>query len=173
MRKFMLALTVSGLALAVGSAVAGEVSYTSEDVVDFLLKSADVGATRGICVGTAQECSQQAKPAGFDVMVNFDLASSRLTPDALENLKQVATALADPRLSGAKFAIDGYTDASGSEGYNQTLSTARANAVADFLKSQGVPAERLVAVGNGESSPRVDDPYDPINRRVEMRINLN
>jgi outer membrane protein OmpA-like peptidoglycan-associated protein len=169
----MFALTVSGLALAAGAATAGDINYTSEDVVDFFLKSVDAGATRGICVGTAQECAQQARPAGFDVMVNFDLASARLTPDAVENLRQVASALADPRLSNARFAIDGYTDARGTETYNQTLSTERAQAVADFLVSQGVPPERLVAVGNGEDSPRTADPYDPVNRRVEMRINLN
>lgn len=173
MRRLMLALAVSGLALAAGAAVAGDVNYSSEDVVDFFLNSANVGVSRGICVGTAQECSQQAKPAGFDVMVNFDLASARLTPDAVENLKQVAGALADPRLSGARFAIDGYTDARGTDGYNQTLSSERAQAVAEFLVSQGVPAERLIAIGNGEASPRVADPYDPVNRRVEMRINLN
>jgi len=173
MRRLMFALAVSGLALASGAATAGDVSYTPDDVVAFFLDSANAGATRGICVGTAQECAQQAKPAGFDVMVNFDLASARLTPDAIENLKQVATALADPRLAGARFAIDGYTDARGSEDYNQVLSTERAKAVADFLVGQGVPPDRLVAIGNGESSPRVPDPYDPVNRRVEMRINLN
>jgi outer membrane protein OmpA-like peptidoglycan-associated protein len=173
MRKFILALAVSGLAIAAGAAYAGEAKYSSSDVVSALLKSADIGATRGICVGTAEECAQTAKPAGFDVMVNFELASATLTPDAVDNLKQVATALADPRLSGAKFAIEGYTDARGTDNFNQGLSTQRAQSVASYLMSQGVPAERLVAVGNGEASPRVPDPYDPVNRRVEMRINLN
>ena len=173
MRKMMLAMAVSGLAMLAGAAYAGDAKYTADDVVGALLKSADIGATRGICVGTAAECAQSAKPAGFDVMVNFELASATLTPDAVDNLKQVATALADPRLSGAKFAIEGYTDARGTEVYNQGLSTERAKSVASYLMSQGVPAERLVAVGNGEASPRVADPYDPVNRRVEMRINLN
>jgi outer membrane protein OmpA-like peptidoglycan-associated protein len=173
MRKIAVAAVVSGLAMLAGSALAGEARYSADDVVNALLKSADIGATRGICVGTAQECAQTARPAGFDVMVNFDLASANLTTDAKDNLKQVATALADPRLNGAKFAIEGYTDARGAPTYNMTLSEQRAASVAKFLESQGVPSDRLVAVGNGESSPRTADPYDPINRRVEMRINLN
>jgi outer membrane protein OmpA-like peptidoglycan-associated protein len=173
MRKMMLALTVSGLAMVAGAAIAAEARYSPDDVVSALLKSAEIGETRGLCVGTAEECNQSAKPAGFDVMVNFDLASANLTPDAVDNLKQVAAALADPRLSGAKFAIEGYTDARGTDVFNQNLSTERAKSVASYLMSQGVPAERLVAVGNGETSPRVPDAMDPINRRVEMRINLN
>jgi outer membrane protein OmpA-like peptidoglycan-associated protein len=172
MRKFVFALAVTGFALAGGSAYAAGEQYNSDEVVDFFLKSAQIGETRGICVGTAEECNQAAKPAGFDVMVNFDLNSAILTEDALENLKQVATALTDPRLSGARFAIEGYTDALGSEDYNLNLSSLRAKSVADFLKSQGVQEDRLVAVGLGEASPRVDDAFDPINRRVEMRINI-
>lgn len=172
MRKFVLAVaTVTGLALMGGSAMSAEL-YSSDEVVDFFLKSAEIGKTRGICVGTAEECAQAAKPAGFDVMVNFDLASATLTPEAIDNLKQVASALADPRLSTAKFAIEGYTDARGTPDYNQNLSSLRAQSVADFLRSQGVPDERLVAVGLGEAAPRVPDAYDPINRRVEMRINV-
>jgi outer membrane protein OmpA-like peptidoglycan-associated protein len=173
MRKILIAAVVSGLAMAAGSAFAGEARYSADDVVSALLKSANVGETRGICIGTAAECAQSARPAGFDVMVNFDLASANLTPEAKDNLRQVATALADPRLNGAKFAIEGYTDARGTQDYNQTLSVERAQSVAAFLEDQGVPAERLVAVGNGEASPRTADPYDPVNRRVEMRINLN
>jgi outer membrane protein OmpA-like peptidoglycan-associated protein len=171
MRKIMLAIAMSGIVAAAGPGFSAELKYTSNDVVDFMLKSV-AGATRGVCVGTAEECQQAARPKGFDVMVNFDLDSANLTPDAVQNLNQVATALTDPRLSGARFAIEGYTDARGSDAYNLTLSSERAKSVADFLIDHGVSPERLIAEGNGESSPRVPDPLDPINRRVEMRINL-
>lgn len=173
MRKILLALAISGLALASSGASAAEANFSSADVVDFMLKSAELGDTRGICVGTAEECGQTAAPAGFDVMVNFELNSDVLTPDAIVNLREVARALADPRLQDAKFAIEGHTDALGTEAYNDDLAQRRALSVAAFLTGEGVPAERLVAVGLGESTPRVDDPFAPINRRVEMRINLN
>lgn len=58
----------------------------------------------------------------------------------------------------------------GSDLYNQDLSQRRAQSVAAFLTANGVQPARLEAVGLGKSHPRVANPYDPINRRVEMRI---
>lgn len=173
MRKLIFATVLSGLCLAGSAALGAEAKYSSEDVIDFMLKQANLGAEHGLCVGTAEECAPAAKPAGFDVFVNFEFNSAVLTPDARTNLQQVASALEDPRLSGAKFQLDGYTDASGTESYNLTLSQRRAQAVADFLVQNGIDAQRLAAIGLGESNPRMPDPYDPLNRRVEMSMDLN
>ena len=52
------------------------------------------------------------------------------------------------------------------------LSEARAAAVTKFMTDQGIAEERLSAVGLGMSQPRVDDEFDPENRRVELRIDL-
>lgn len=173
MRHFLLAaVAVSGLAFSMSSALAQSAQYSSDDVLDFFVNEVQLGATRGICVGTDAECNRVAKPAAFDVLVNFEKNSATLTTEAIANLTQVASALADPRLSGAKFVIEGHTDASGAENYNQRLAERRANAVEEFLKSKGVPPSQMTALGMGELSPRVPDPFDPINRRVEMRLNL-
>lgn len=172
MRNFLLAAVVSGLALVATSAISAEVKYSSEDVVSHLLKSANLGATKGVCVGTAEQCSIIAKPAGFDVFVNFELNSAELTEDAKTNLKQVALALTDPRLQGARFAIEGYTDARGTDIYNLGLSDRRAASVAGFLVEHGVSTEKLAAIGLGKASPRMPDPFDPLNRRVELRLDL-
>jgi outer membrane protein OmpA-like peptidoglycan-associated protein len=172
MRKMIFAALVSGLCLTGSAALGAEARYSSEDVIDFMLKQASLGADRGVCVGTAEECAP-VKPAGFDVYVNFEFNSATLTPDAEVNLQQVASALDDPRLSGAKFQLDGYTDASGTEAYNLGLSQRRAQAVADFLVEHGIDAQRLASLGLGENDPRMPDPYDPLNRRVEMTMDLN
>lgn len=52
--------------------------------------------------------------------------------------------------------VTGHTDRIGSEAYNQKLSERRANAVKDYLGAQGVNANRMQAVGKGESEPVVD-----------------
>jgi OOP family OmpA-OmpF porin len=52
--------------------------------------------------------------------------------------------------------IVGYTDRIGSETYNQKLSERRAQAIKDYLVGRGVKAERLKAIGKGESSPIAD-----------------
>lgn len=173
MRHLLLAaLAASALAFSASGALAQATSYSSTQVLDFFVKEVELGATRGICVGTDAECNQAAKPAAFDVMVNFELDSATLTDDAVANLSEVAAALSDPRLSGAKFVIEGHTDASGAENYNQQLAERRANAVEQFLASKGVSPQQMTALGMGELSPRVPDPFDPVNRRVEMRLNL-
>jgi outer membrane protein OmpA-like peptidoglycan-associated protein len=70
------------------------------------------------------------------------------------------------------FKVIGHTDSSGSESYNQNLSTLRAEEVKRHLVDDcGVPANKLVAVGVGEGFPV--DPKDPkadVNRRVEFQV---
>lgn len=152
--------------------VAAEQAFTKDQIVSFFVKSADLGVARGICIGTADECKPNVEPAGFDMLVNFDLNSADLTDEAKENLEIFAGALSDDRLDAARFLVEGHTDATGSENYNATLSERRAASVVSFLLERGIKEEKLVAVGKGESSPRVAEPNSPENRRVEMRINL-
>ena len=151
---------------------------TSDDIVKFFGNAADLGASRGICVGTEEECKDKSDKAtaaaqtGLDMLINFDLDSADLTPDARAKLAEFAKALQDNRLKSHAFMVEGYTDASGALSYNERLSQRRAQSVTAFLLQNGIEAARLTAVGKGESDPRVADPYDPVNRRVEMRLQL-
>lgn len=169
-------LLITAAALAAFAAPASaETEYTTEQLVDFFVESIDMGATRGICIGTAQECDTAATPAapqGLDMRISFDLDSSKLTDEAQESLKVFALMMQDERLEIARFVVEGHTDARGSEGYNIDLSEARAAAVSTFLTQEGISEERLSAVGLGKAQPRVADEFDPENRRVELRIDL-
>ena len=49
--------------------------------------------------------------------------------------------------------IEGHTDNTGSDAYNQKLSQQRANMVRDYAVSQGVPASTVTVVGKGEADP--------------------
>ncbi len=172
MRRMFLAALLLTLFMPAG-ALAGP-AQTSDKIVKFFADQVDLGQSRGICVGTQAQCadSTQSKPAaGLDMLVNFDLNSARLTPDARAKLEEFVKALQDNRLSQLHFVVAGYTDASGSERYNEDLSVRRAQSVMAFLLENGVKPARLKAVGFGETHPRVADPYDPVNRRVEMRLN--
>ena len=53
--------------------------------------------------------------------------------------------------------VEGNTDFMGSDAYNQALSERRANTVANYLVQQGVPAERISAVGLGESQAKMTE----------------
>ncbi|WP_116085630.1 OmpA family protein [Tropicimonas sp. IMCC34011] len=157
-------------AIATGAA-AQDTPYSPNDVVNFLVDSADLGLNRGICIGTAQECAPP-EPQGMDMLINFELDSADLTAEARENLAVFAEALKDERLNKARFVVEGHTDARGVEGYNFGLSEERAASVKDYLSELGVSEARLTAVGLGESEPRTGDALDPENRRVELRIDL-
>lgn len=170
--SFGLSASLAAVLLVATPAISVGQQFTSTDVTEFFLEQTALSATRGICVGTAQECADQAAPVGFDVMVTFELNSDALTSEAILNLTEVASALADERLQDTKFVVEGHTDASGQETYNDVLSERRARRVAEFLVSKGVAADRMISLGLGEKSPRAEDPFDPLNRRVEMKLNL-
>ena len=170
MRTLLLS-TALVAASALAASAQSQTPYSADDVANFLVDSADLGLNRGICIGTAEECAPP-KPAGMDMMINFELDSAELTPEAKQSLAVVAQAFEDERLQKARFMIEGHTDARGTENYNGNLSDDRAASVKSYLIGLGVSEERLSAMGFGESAPRTADPLDPENRRVELRIDL-
>jgi len=104
------------------------------------------------------------------MLINFGLDSATLDTTARAELDEFAKALKDSRLSTFSFVVEGYTDATGTVHYNEGLSQRRAKSVAAFLTASGVDPSRINAIGMGEKNPRSPNPYDPVNRRVEMRI---
>ena len=52
--------------------------------------------------------------------------------------------------------LQAHTDCRGSSRYNKDLSQKRAQSCVDYLISKGIPADRMVPVGYGESTPRAD-----------------
>lgn len=172
MRSLRLSM-IAAAAMIAAPAMAQQSSLNADSIVDFFARSADLGAARGICIGTAQECNRSNdQAAGLDMLINFDLDSAELTPEARANLEEFAKALKDDRLRAARFTVEGHTDASGGERYNDELSERRAQSVTSFLLDRGVRPDKVTAIGLGKSQPRVENPFDPVNRRVEMRINL-
>ena len=166
------ALIAASLVALAGTAGA-QPAYSPDDIVSFFAASTGLGAARGLCIGTESECRDaRTAPEGFDMLVSFELDSAVLTEEARRNLEKFAVALKDRRLSAERFVVEGHSDASGGASYNLSLSQLRAEAVRRFLLERGVLPERLRVIGLGESEPRTSDPYDPANRRVEMKIRL-
>ncbi len=102
-------------------------------------------------------------------IVFFDWDKDTITAEG----RQIIAQAADAYKSGApvQIQVTGYTDRSGSPGYNQRLSERRANNVAKALAAQGVPPAQMVVSGRGENDNRVptaDGVREPQNRRVEI-----
>ena len=71
--------------------------------------------------------------------------------------------------------VIGHTDSDGSEEYNQALSIRRANAVKEFMASEGIDASIIDVSGKGELSPIADNRTREgraLNRRVEIHVGV-
>jgi OmpA-OmpF porin, OOP family len=102
-------------------------------------------------------------------LVFFDWDKYNITPEGMQILEAAA---AHYKAGGAvQIQVTGYTDLTGSAGYNQRLSERRANAVATALEHLGIPRNEMVVAGRGMNDPRVPTPLgvrEPQNRRVEI-----
>jgi OOP family OmpA-OmpF porin len=94
-----------------------------------------------------------------------------LLTDSLPVLQEVANALKQAR--AVRVRVEGHTDRVGERDENLKLSQARADAVREYLVTQGVEATRLSAEGFGWSRPiasNITKEGRSQNRRVEFRI---
>jgi len=102
--------------------------------------------------------------------VLFAFDKVELLPEAAQRLDAVADTLA-AQPEGQEIVVEGHADSKGTEGYNQQLSLARAEAVREYLEKRGVDPSRIRAEGFGESSPVATNQTAEgraNNRRVEI-----
>lgn len=125
------------------------------------------GGTPGPCAVLQDDVS-----ALLRTPINFSTDGFAVAPSSQQLLSQVAEKLKS--CEGAKVAVTGYTDSSGNDAINVPLSGNRAKAVADYLVSQGLPADHVTSSGAGSANPIAsnDTPEGKAqNRRVEITVN--
>jgi outer membrane protein OmpA-like peptidoglycan-associated protein len=123
-------------------------------------------------LGMHADMEQSLQTLGtYDVYgLHFDFDRAALRQDTAQLVREIALMLqANPNWI---IQIAGHTDSIGGPAYNNRLSLERAQAVRQGLIKLGVAAERLKAIGLGESKPKSDNitlEGRAINRRVEFR----
>ena len=88
------------------------------------------------------------------------------------SLVLVRTAENLARLYWISGVVEGHTDATGADAYNQSLSERRAKSVMEYLQAKGIGDTRMTPVGYGESKPVADNATKAgraENRRVVLR----
>jgi len=111
--------------------------------------------TRSLGAPTRGIAGVRAGRQAFDNIV-FQRGAATIDPPARAQLDQLGLALRtiNQRDRSARFVLEGHTDSAGDSASNQQLSLARAQAIHHYLVDRfGLPADRLIAVGRGETQP--------------------
>ncbi|MCB9786579.1 MAG: OmpA family protein [Deltaproteobacteria bacterium] len=110
----------------------------------------------------------------IDDVVYFHRANAVLDTQARRTLDAVAQTIASNALI-EEVAINGHASQDGTDETNYALSQRRAEAVRDYLVTQGVKPARLIQRGFGESQPRVEGDTEAAlreNRSVDFTVRL-
>ena len=114
-----------------------------------------IGGAGGVDTAGLGDASNPASPAYFNQTIGdrvfFEVDQSTLTDSARATLAQQATWLG----TNVDYAviIEGHADEQGTREYNIALGARRANAVQEYLISQGVSAGRLRTISYGKERP--------------------
>lgn len=108
-------------------------------------------------------------PRPLRFVLNFEKGTSDLTAASREQLREIATTIADR--AALDVSVIGHADASGPEDVNIELSRRRAEEVADSLVKLGIDRAVLDVGSHGSRVPLVPGVVDePRNRRVEVTV---
>lgn len=174
----------AGIGAAAG-AVLGAI--IGEGEADEILAAAALGAGIGAGVGaymdrqeeklatipgtTVERVGENVLLVHFRSDVLFDVDSALLSSSSRATLDEVSNVIIEyPKTA---IVIQGHTDSSGTEEYNQGLSERRAKSVKNYLIQRGIDLSRMASVGYGESQPIAvnDTSYGRgLNRRVDMLL---
>ncbi len=171
-------------------AVAAEVEKTqarvqqSEVRIEAVDKSAQTGVAEA--KGSAQQAMGKAveaeKAAKGKLIYTVTLSNDKVTfpvnkAEISDEAKQIVDEAIAPLKAankGVYFEIEGHTDSTGPEAYNQRLGEERAMAVRDYLaKTHGIALARLNVISYGSSKPVVDNKTKENraqNRRVVIKV---
>ncbi len=160
---------VDALALpspAAASAAGGDVVRT-RSFRPAVVPAAATATTAGAAAVSAGPATAAGKAS---ILVTFVTDSSELTQRARDALDILGAAMKSERLAAIRFTIEGHADPRGGEDYNMRLSTARAQAVREYLIARhGLAPERINAVGRGATALLdTRNIAAPENRRVTI-----
>jgi outer membrane protein OmpA-like peptidoglycan-associated protein len=173
-----------------GGAIGGAIGSRSDNTAVGAIIGAAVGGATGALIGRrmdkqAEELKADLEGAKvervgegilitFDSGLLFDINSSDLQGETKVNLTDLSATL--KKYDDTNVLIEGHTDNTGEDAYNQKLSERRAASVENFLVSQGVGGGRITTKGYGEEQPIGENGSEvgrTANRRVEVAIYAN
>jgi outer membrane protein OmpA-like peptidoglycan-associated protein len=173
-----------------GGAIGGVIGHRSGNTAVGAIIGAAVGGATGALIGRhmdkqAEELKKDLKGATvervgegilitFDSGLLFDVDKSDIQTATKANLDELSETL--KKYDDTNILVEGHTDNTGDDSYNQKLSDKRAESVENYLVAKGVADKRITTKGYGENQPKADNNTDSgraANRRVEVAIYAN
>ena len=130
----------------------------------------DENGCHNICETEPLKCQKALPTLDADVLFNFDKYS--LTSGGKSIIASIVDGIGNFANVNMVMVV-GHTDSTGTNRYNQRLSEKRANSVANYMISLGIPEDRMRAVGEGELKPVAANSTRAgraQNRRVEIAV---
>ena len=171
-------------------ALSGEMEKTQERVkrnevrIDDVDKQAQAGISdaKGSAQTALKRATEAERAAKGKLIYTVTLSNDKVTfPINRAAVSPDARALVDEAIAqlkaenrGVYFEIEGHTDSSGSEAYNEKLGLDRATAVRNYMHDQqGIALNRIEVISYGETKPVVDNKtreHRAQNRRVVINV---
>ena len=156
---------------ALYDAAAAQIRAAGKDFPQRWELKADISVKPAAAPVDATVCQQLFSDLLSKGKIRFESGREAINPDSAGLLDRlIETALRCPNVN---IEIAGHTDADGEDGFNQTLSEKRAQAVTDFLVKAGVPASRFTVTGYGSTQPVASNDTDEgkaQNRRIDFVV---
>jgi outer membrane protein OmpA-like peptidoglycan-associated protein len=173
-----------------GAVVGGVIGKAAGNTAMGAIIGAAVGGAAGAIIGRnmdkqAEDIRRQVPNAkvervGEGIVVEFNnnvlfgVDRSDLSTQSQTTLNDLVLIL--NRYPDTNIEIQGHTDDTGTDSYNQSLSERRASSVASYLRSKSVANGRITTKGFGESAPKYSNANEngrSQNRRVDFLITAN
>jgi outer membrane protein OmpA-like peptidoglycan-associated protein len=165
---------------ALGTALVGAIAAWPLGLCDRCAAANGSGATIAVDAGstvapaTAEavaSCQANVDTVTKGKKINFETSGATIAAASMAEVDAIAAAIKD--CAGTTIEVAGHTDITGGDAANMALSQARAASVVKALTDKGVPADRLVAKGYGETKPKVpgaSTAANAENRRTEFNV---
>jgi len=162
---------------AIGAAVGAGVGAGAGAIIGHQMdkKAAELAELENAKVETVTDYNGlEAIKVTFESGILFPTNGTTLSKTSKEELGEFASKMSD--FKETDISIFGHTDNTGTAEVNERISTQRANAVATYLQSKGIAADRITTMGMSYNEPVADNATAEgraQNRRVEIYISAN
>jgi peptidoglycan-associated lipoprotein len=158
-----------------GVAASGSRQVCPDTTTQYMVTAKGEGGTKTASTTLNVVAPPPAAPVPIDkltIHVNFDVDKAQVRKEDVADLQKALAFV--KKYPGYKISVEGHTDSTGSEKYNQTLSEKRAEAVKKYLLANGASdGDKIETVGFGETKPIASNKTAKgrfENRRVEILI---